>query len=398
MPKHDEARRWLGLGVQASNAGQQPKAEQAFLRALSLDPGLVDAQLGLGLTYMAMRRFAQAVEPLRLAAAAPDAPGFWRACLAQSLYMSGDFAGSADAFEQAARFEPLGDNAHATLVRTRCLAAMIGGSVEKALERYQGESGCDDDSLAAFAEEASAILTVFGHVDAAAAVGRWRQVLAPEDRIAAYRLDALQGAAIDRAPADYVAAHFDAFADRFDHQLVEMLGYSGPADLVTLLRPHRSRFDHVLDLGCGTGLAMPVLAPFGAAVTGVDLSSGMLARAAARGGYEALVQAEALTFLTEHPATFDLVFAADVLIYFGDLTAVFAAVGRALRPGGYFVFSTERSRADWTLLSSGRFAHDDAYIDRLAAPSFTLKARATTQLRQEGRDQVQGALHVLERL
>jgi predicted TPR repeat methyltransferase len=397
MPKHEEARRWLDLGVQASNADQQPQAEQAFLRALALDPGLIDAQLGLGLTYMATRRFAQAVEPLRLAAAAPDAPGFWSACLAQSLYMSGDFAGSADAFEQAARDEPLGDNAQATLVRTRCLAAMISGSAEKALQRYQRESGCDDDGLTAFADEASAILAVFGHVDAAAAVGRWRQVRAPEDRIAAYRLDALQGAAVDRAPADYVAAHFDAFADRFDHQLVEMLGYSGPADLITLLLPHRSRFDRVLDLGCGTGLAMPVLAPLSGAVTGVDLSSGMLARAAARGGYEALVQAEALTFLTEHPATFDLVFAADVLIYFGDMAAIFAAVARALRPGGYFVFSTERREADWTLLSSGRFAHGDAYIDRLATPTFTLKARATTRLRQEGRDPVEGALHILAR-
>ncbi len=397
MSKHEEAQRWLDLGVQASNADQQPQAEQAFRRALALDPDLVDAQLGLGLTYMATRRFVQAVEPLRLAASSLDAPGFWRACLAQSLYMSGDFAASAEAFEQAARVEPLGDNAQATLVRTRCLAAMIAGSVAPALERYRAESGCDDQGLAAFAEEASAILAVFGHVGAAAAVERWRQGRAPEDRIAAYRLNALEGAAVDRAPADYVTAQFDAFADRFDHQLVEMLGYSGPADLAALLLPHRSKFDRVLDLGCGTGLAMPVLAPLGGAVTGVDLSSGMLARAAARGGYEALVQAEALTFLTEHPATFDLVFAADVLIYFGDLAAVFTAVGRALRPGGYFAFSTERGEADWTLLSSGRFAHGDAYVDHLAAPTFALKARATTRLRQEGRDQVEGTLHILAR-
>jgi predicted TPR repeat methyltransferase len=398
MLKHEEAKRWLDLGVQASNADQQPRAEQAFLRALALDPDLVDALLGLGLTYMATRRFAQAVEPLRLAASSPDAPGFWSACLAQSLYLSGDFAGSAEAFEQAARVEPLGDNAQATLVRTRCLAAMIEGAVEAAIDRYQAESGCDDDGLAAFAEEASAILAVFGHVGAAAEVGRWRRVRAPEDRIAAYRLDALEGAAIDRAPADYVAAHFDAFADRFDHQLVDMLGYSGPADLVTLLLPHRSSFERVLDLGCGTGLAMPVLAPLGGAVTGVDLSGAMLARAAARGGYETLVQAEALTFLTEHPATFDLVFAADVLIYFGDLAAIFAAVAAALRPGGYFAFSTERGEAEWTLLSSGRFAHGEAYLDRLAAPTFALKARASTRLRQEGPNQVEGTLHILARL
>jgi predicted TPR repeat methyltransferase len=398
MSKHEEAQRWLDLGVQASNADQQPQAEQAFLRALALDPDLVDARLGLGLTYMATRRFAQAVEPLRLAASSPDAPGFWSACLAQSLYMSGDFAGSAEAFEQAARVEPLGDNARATLIQTRCLAEMIGGGVESALEHYQAASGCDDDGLAVFAEEASAILAVFGHVGAAAQVERWRQVRAPEDRITAYRLNALEGAAVDRAPADYVAAHFDAFAERFDHQLVEMLGYSGPADLIALLLPHRSRFDRVLDLGCGTGLAVPVLAPLGGVVTGVDLSSGMLARAAARGGYEALVQAEALTFLAEHPTTFDLVFAADVLIYFGDMTAVFAAAARALRPGGYFVFSTERGEADWTLLSSGRFAHGDAYIDRLAAPTFALKARASTRLRQEGRDRVEGTLHILSRL
>jgi predicted TPR repeat methyltransferase len=225
-------------------------------------------------------------------------------------------------------------------------------------------------------------------------VVRWQLARRPGDPVLTYRLQALEGVAIDRSPPGYVEAHFDAFAERFDYQLVEMLNYAAPADLAALLS---GRFERALDLGCGTGLAAESLAQLADHLTGVDLSGGMLARAAERGGYDDLVKAEAQDFLESHPDSFDLVFAADVLIYFGDLKALFDAVAKALAPGGCFAFSTESGAADWALLSSGRFAHADAYVDRLAARDFDLVARAPTYLRLEGTTQVEGALHVLAR-
>ena len=392
MASGELPQQWLERGVAASEAGRHDEAEQAFLQALSLDRGLAAAALGLGLTYMAQRRFSEAVPPLRRAAAGLDTPSAWIACLAQALYMTGDFSGCVRAFERAARTEPLGDNARLTLAGARSLVAMIGGGVDRALTDYQAEAGSD---AAAFAQEASDILAVFGHTGAAAEVASWRAARAPGDAVLAYRLQALQGAAVDRSPPSYVEAHFDAFAERFDRQLVEMLNYAAPSELAALLAG--SRFERALDLGCGTGLAVEPLSPLTGHLTGVDLSGGMLARAAERGGYDVLVKAEALDFLADHPGGFDLVFATDVLIYFGDLAALFDAVAGALKPGGCFAFSTERGEADWTLLSSGRFAHADAYVDRFTAPNFELLARSPTHLRLEGTTQVEGALHVLAR-
>nr|MCB7500248.1 methyltransferase domain-containing protein [Enterobacter roggenkampii] len=387
----------LAEAVEASATGRQDVAAKAYLAVLAIDPTVAEAQLGLGLSYMALRRFSDAVDPLRRAARSAGASGLWHACFAQSLYLTGDFAGCDEAFGQAVLLDPLGEEARATWATARCLAAMVDGRVELALAGYAVETGLDDTSVSAFAAEASAILGVFGHTRAAAAVARWRQTRGADDPVTAFRLAALEGAHVDRAPMNYIEAHFDAFADRFDHQLVTMLGYKLPRDLAALLPVQRSRFDAALDLGCGTGLAIEPLAPFVGSVAGVDLSGAMLAKADARGGYERLVRADAVPFLNGHPEAFDLVFAADLLIYFGDLEPLFNAVAGALRVGGCFAFSTERAENGWTLQGSGRFAHADAYVDQLAEPQFERLAKVSTTLRQEGGDGVEGTLHLFAR-
>jgi predicted TPR repeat methyltransferase len=72
-------------------------------------------------------------------------------------------------------------------------------------------------------------------------------------------------------------------------------------------------------------------------------------------------------FLTAHEGVFDLITAADVFIYIGDLTRVFQLVGKRLDQAGIFAFSTERTRmAPYRLRKSGRFAHSSKYICRLA--------------------------------
>jgi len=388
---------WLQQAVIASNQGLHPQAREAFGRALSIDPTLGEAMLGLGLSLMATRDFSDAVMPLRQAAATPDAPAIWHACLAQGLYMTGDFAGCADAFERAAALEPLATNARLTHARARTFASMIHGSVDDALARYPALAGDEAEDIEVIAREAFAILGVFGHAPAAAAVGAWRMARSPDDQIQAYLLQAVSGAAVDRAPPAYVEAHFDSFADNFDHQLVDLLNYRAPERMAQLIEDHAGQFAEILDLGCGTGLSAPALARFGGRLTGVDLSGGMLDRARARGGYDLLVQAEAVAFLDQHPAAFDLVFAADMVIYFGDLSDLFRAAGKALRPGGYFTLSTEVGAEGWTLLSSGRFSHADPYVAQAAGPEFTLLDQEPIALRHEGTAPVRGTLHVFQR-
>lgn len=387
----------LQQAVLASNAGRHQEAREAFAQALALDPDQPEAMVGLGLSCMALRDFPAAVKALRQAAATPQAPAIWHGCLAQALYMSGEFAAAARAFEVAAALEAPATNARLTHARARALATLIDGSVEAAMAQYLDLAGDEAEDLDAIAREAFAVLGVFGHEQAAAAVGAWRLARNPDDPVQAYLQQAVSGEAVDRAPASFVQAHFDRYADSFDQQLVGSLNYNAPEQMATMVAAHAAGLADILDLGCGTGLAAPALARFSGRLTGVDLSQGMLDKARARGGYHRLVQADATAFLDENPDAFDLVFAADVVIYLGDLTELFRTAHRALRPGGLLAMSTETAAEGWIFRSSGRFAHAHSYVTQVAQPGFALLDHQTIALRQEGRAVIDGSLHLFRR-
>lgn len=393
----DEADIWFDRAVRAGEDGDHPAAEAAWREVVARTPDRSEAWLGLGLSLTAARRFDEAAGPLARACQDPQAPPLWRLCLAQALYMAGRFADSAAAFDQAAEAEPLALNARLTQARTHALAAMITGSVEAALARYAAFAGSDAEPAHVIAGEAMPVLAVFGHTEAACAVGRWLVADDPANPLHAHALAALEGRTLDRAPAAYVETLFDQFAERFDGKLVDDLGYRAPGQMVELITLHRRDFAAVLDLGCGTGLSGDALARLGAPIVGVDLSGAMLEKARARGLYGELVRDDLAAFLPTRPAAFDLVFAADVLIYFGDLAPVIAGVAAALEPGGLFIFSTEHGEADWRLLSSGRFSHGQAYLHRLAAEAFDVLDERRVTLRREGSGAAEGLLSLWRR-
>jgi predicted TPR repeat methyltransferase len=69
------------------------------------------------------------------------------------------------------------------------------------------------------------MFSAYGMHEAAAAIGQLRLETEPDDPVQRYLLDAVDGQAHDRAPAAYVEAHFDGFAEGFDSKLVDILGY-----------------------------------------------------------------------------------------------------------------------------------------------------------------------------
>jgi predicted TPR repeat methyltransferase len=214
-----------------------------------------------------------------------------------------------------------------------------------------------------------------------------------------YHLATLAGERVSRAPADYVAAYFDRFAESFDTQMVEVLQYRGPSKLLRLLDQTGASFERVVDLGCGTGLAGPLLRPRAQNLVGVDLSGRMLAKAAAKGVYDELAEAEMVEYLARTRTGFDLIFAADSLIYLGDLGPFLEAAAGALRPGGLLAATLETTtRGVWEQTISGRFAHaPKAFIGAGAARGFSLRAVRRAFLRLEAHRRVYGALVVLER-
>ena len=170
-----------------------------------------------------------------------------------------------------------------------------------------------------------------------------------------------------RADDAYVARVFDRFADTFESSLAN-LHYAGPGLLMAALMesvPFAERKLAVLDAGCGTGLCGPLLRSTARTLVGVDLSSGMLAKARERAVYDELVESELVAFMRAHPAAYDLIVSADTLVYFGALEEVFQAAARSLKPRGVLAFTLEAepvgSTEKFRLNTSGRYSHGADY-------------------------------------
>jgi len=241
-------------------------------------------------------------------------------------------------------------------------------------------------------------------------------------------------AGLSRASPAFVQTLFDDFADTFDNKLAS-LQYVVPrllgetARSLAIERGHL--FASALDAGCGTGLAGQHLRPVVAgALVGVDLSEKMLLRAAAlrvgqnapgeaavaasadlhppgRPVYDKLIASDLLTLeraqlLDGALAGFELITAADVLVYFGELTELLASFSELSTRDGLLVFTCERvdERAaprGWKLNPSGRFAHSKQYVENSAKLAhWNLIAYREIVPRYEGSTPVEAHLFVFK--
>lgn len=198
------------------------------------------------------------------------------------------------------------------------------------------------------------------------AIAAWQKALGaqPSDELGAKpRLARLGAMPVESAVGDaYIRALFDDYAGRFDAHLRVALGYSGPETIMAALDravPGRS-FDRVLDLGCGTGLMAEAIRPRAGWLGGCDLSPAMVAKAEAKGIYDDLAAEGLLDYCARHAG--DLVLAADVLVYLGDLGPVFKAVAQSLAPGGLFAFTVQKGEAGLTLGEDLRYAHAEPLL------------------------------------
>jgi predicted TPR repeat methyltransferase len=252
-----------------------------------------------------------------------------------------------------------------------------------------------------------AIRDRLGDRDGAAVAFRAASRADPEDYHGA-RLQLARLGVGEDAPAmtePYVRRLFDQYAGRYDSALAEHLHYRGPALLLAAVRSaverlaRPMRFQSLLDLGCGTGLAGAVFRPFAARLIGVDLSPAMIARAEAKGDYDRLVVSNLAAFLADeiaNRATYELVVAADVFVYLNDLAPVIGAIRRALAPRGLVAFTVEtHCGSGVALLPTLRFAHADGYLrDAIAGAGLKLLTLEKATIRTEKAQPVAGLLVV----
>lgn len=430
QPRHPDALHQLGLLAQAT--GRLRLASRLLEASCRERPGNAAYEFDLGNLRFRQGRRGEAIRAWgRSAQLDPADEDAWRN-IGQTAAEDGDLARAADAFRRVLTINP--DAADVC----RALAAVCTGlgrddDARAAIRRGRALAR-DPDALARFA----AARVQAGHVSEGVRALRRAARLRQDDVGLAYRLAGLLAyagrarearracrrvlaldashsgavclsAALDghtpaARPLDDIASSFDRFAADFEEQLVNRLRYRGPIVIWRAVGralgcPRRQpRAMAILDAGCGTGLAAPLLRPSAKRLVGIDISREMLARARARRAYDRLICGDLVAHLQATRARYDVIVAADVFVYLGDLAPVLRGARRVLRPGGLLGFSVELSDGDtYRLELTGRYTHALAYLRGVArACGFRVRHARPTTLRHERGFPVRAGVLVLQ--
>lgn len=397
-PSHAEA--WNTLGALLNEKGEAHEAAQCLRRALQLRPAWPSALNNFGLALKECGNLVEAATILEGAVdIRPDHAGT-RTNLASVYRSLRQFEKAREHAEKATKLAPRDSDAWVELGLIR----QAQGHEEGAAAAFDHATAVAPDHIKPWFCLAEACRTL-GQVERAAQAYRHCLTLDPDDAHGAGLGLALTGAADtpQRAPQAYVRQLFDEYADRFDSALVNALEYRGPALLAEALARCLEQTEglRVLDAGCGTGLAGPVLRPLAVTLDGLDLSPAMVAKARERGLYDHLHEADLEEFLKINLDRYDLIAATDVIVYMGNLTPVLAAARNALRDEGVLAFTLEKAEGSdsYMLGAKHRYAHAPDYVQKQAdIAGFSVAMLEDAVTRKDGGIDVPGMVVVLRKL
>ncbi|WP_305988838.1 tetratricopeptide repeat protein [Roseibium sp. MMSF_3544] len=389
------------LGLLHFDAGRTESAIGLIERSLELNPQNTSALNNLGnilkLTGEPRAAFAAYVRAVEIDSRHDDA---WKN-INHLLRASGDYEEVLEIMSEIVRLDPENPSAW----HTYGLALMFTGRQEEASDAFE-KSLNFDDAKAPTALWRARVLGALGRTDLSQKHFERIVEADPDNKAAQYHLSAVRGDKLEHAPEDYVKTHFDKFSDSFD-EVLEGLGYRAPElvaeDVVALAGQRSAPFEDVVDLGCGTGLCGPLIRDHCVRLTGVDLSKGMMEKAAQLNAYDYLVEGELVAFLSSDlPTPFDLAVCVDTLCYIGNLRPFMKALYGALKPGGKLVASVEHltddTGADFRVDSSGRYAHTPNYIRQCAEEASLAYAQDRQEvLRRELGEDVHGLIFQVQR-
>jgi predicted TPR repeat methyltransferase len=207
-------------------------------------------------------------------------------------------------------------------------------------------------------------------------------------------------------PKAYVQALFDQYAPRFEHALINDLGYRAPALIFKAVLAARvaakkpAFFKRTIDLGCGTGLAAAAFARQVDHFIGIDLSPRMIKQARATDLYAELEVADMIEGLrTKSDASANLVVAADAFVYLSDLAPVLTEARRVLVSGGLLAFTVETHDGSGVVLGEGlRYAHSAEYVgSAIGKAGLKLLTLESASARNENNEPVPGFVAVAEK-
>ena len=429
----EAARTHFLQGVALFEAGDAAGAEQALRASLALLPGRPSTLVNLGAVLLRLGRAAEAIAALDETLAADDAqPDAWchRALACSELGRDAEaLANLQRAFAQGCTL-PAAQHQHALVLNrlgrheealtalqallqaepSHAAAQLLLGQTWQTLGRLREARQAYEAAVALVPQLAEAwmhlglLLKDLGEAPAAQqALKRAREAGGDTALLAYFSAAVNDGPVPAAAPPEYVRRLFDPYAEGFEQHLVDELRYCGHGAVVNAAATWQSgQAALALDLGCGSGLCGSLLRLRAQRVEGVDLSPTMVAQARACGSYDAVFEAELVQHLRawgDRSGRADIVVAADVFIYIGDLAPVFAAVARVLAPGGVFAFTVEHeeSASPYVLRRSLRYAHSEAGLRALAAAhGLVVRQARALMLREEQRQPVAGLVLVLQ--
>ena len=382
-------------GIEHFENGRLEPARICFEQCQALTPGRPSVLGNLGVTLFHLRQWEAAIPVLRQATTAdPSLAEAW-ACLGLANEAQGQWQAAAAALEKALALSPQQVRLWLSLGEV----SLRLGNVNNALQAFDRALQEDPRCAPAWSERGS-LLRELHQFEEAARCFQEALALGGDPELNGFYLASVRdGDTLTTPPRRYVEGLFDDYAADFQSHLVEELGYRGFEVLLQPLLDTGKRYGHVLDLGCGTGLCGPLIAPQADIIDGVDVSSAMLEQARRLGVYRELTHADLGEFLAATALRLDLILAADVFIYVGELATVFRSVRRILEPGGCLAFTVElaKSGRDIQLLPSLRYAHSEAYIRRLADEArFTSVRIAEAPIRHDQTTPIMGLYVYLE--
>lgn len=432
---------WLAQGLAMHQGGQLDAARKFYQHILALQPDHADALHLFGVTAHQQADYAQAIQFIQLSLKNNPRNFYALNNLGSALRESGLLHEALQCFQQACALKSDYAEAHSNIGNVHkdmnrsdeaILAYRHASILNPALAEpwnnlaliYQKRKELDVATQCA--ERAAALLpnmaeihNTLGNIykdagQAAQALNSYQRAVALDPQLgnALHFISVLSGQVSTQAPVTYVSKMFDDYAERFDQHLQEVLEYQIPTVIGKQLRQlsiGNAVTWRILDLGCGTGLVAKELAPLAAQLVGVDLSEKMLLKAQARQLYHRLIKADLLGMCSqEASASYEVVTAADVFVYVGQLDHIIHQIQRLMVEDGLFAFSVEAAEETlssspgspgYVLRGTGRYAHQSSYLKKLAlAHGFAILQCLPQTIRMENLQAIPGYLHIWRKL
>jgi predicted TPR repeat methyltransferase len=424
----ENAQAYQNLGAAFESAGNQDEAFDAFQKAILFAPDSAEAHHRLGNYLLACKKMAEAI--VEFEKALKKRPEFSEAynSLGIALKSEGRLEEAIEAYKKSIKINPK----HPQTYNNLAVALNATGNNQEAFEAYRSaialepnnpyvfqnigillkNQGKLQEALMAFQQAVTlfpeyadahhnigSILIEMGDTNQALRALQKAVQIDPGNFSAKYMAAALSGENPKGVPPEYVKELFNQYSDRFDKHLIGQLSYQTPQHLRKALDDiigMHKKFGKVLDLGCGTGLAGEIFRDIAGFMVGVDISNKMIIAADKKSIYNQLHVSEINDFLHNCRENFDLVVAADVFVYFGDLEPLFSCLEQRLNQEAYFLFSIEICPDEgYILRSTGRFAHGKNYIKSLAKNHhFKVVTVNPVVLRKENEISVEGEIFI----